>query len=111
MSNKELSVGTNDEQRITVDISTLAIVEASPMLSAALSSEEQKWYERLRDKILESKRHYYCSWWLRLDYENTEPNVTTSKINYWLSKLVKKGLLTKKVAKTHTQYSLTDVVR
>lgn len=47
-------------------------------------------------------------WWLRLDYD--EENLTMSKINYWLTKLVKKGLLMKKTAKSHTQYFLTDVV-
>jgi len=81
---------------------------SNEMLSAALSTEEQKWYDRAKTKILSSEHGYYCSWWLRLDYD--EENLTTSKINYWLTKLVKKGLLTKKTAKSHTLYFLTDVI-
>lgn len=82
---------------------------SNEMLSAALSAEEKKWYDRVKEKIASSDYGYYCSWWLRLDYEDSEPNLTTSKINYWLTKLVKKGLLTKKTAKSHTQYSLIDI--
>jgi hypothetical protein len=39
---KELQVGTTDEQRTTADLLPSASVEASPMLSAALSVEEGK---------------------------------------------------------------------
>jgi hypothetical protein len=39
---KEFQAGTKDEQRTTADSSTSASVEASPMLSAALSVKEGK---------------------------------------------------------------------
>jgi hypothetical protein len=40
MQNKEQKAGTTDEQCTDADFSTSASVEASPMLSAALSAEE-----------------------------------------------------------------------
>ena len=46
----------------------------------------------------------------RREPEDVERDLSTTKINYWLTKLVKKGYLNKKTAKTHTQYSLTDIV-
>ena len=71
-----------------------------------LSANEQKWYDRLKKAIEEEKSPNYCSWWLRIDYEKIEPNITTSKINYWLTKCVKKGYLKKNAFKSFTNYSL-----
>lgn len=73
-----------------------------------LSAKELEWYSRLKLQILQNKLDYYCSWWLRLNYEEDEIGLTTAKINYWLTKLVDKGYLTKKANKSHTSYSLTD---
>ena len=73
-----------------------------------LSIQERKWYDRFKLHISKSKGDYYCSWWLRLDYEEEEAGLTTAKVNYWLTKLVNKGYLTKKAARTYTSYSLAD---
>jgi len=70
----------------------------------AMSEQEQKWYDRLVKRMAEQKTNYYNSWWLRLDYELEEKGVTTAKINYWLTKLVKKGLLTKSKSSNCTRY-------
>ncbi|MDC6668280.1 hypothetical protein OEZ84_26455, partial [Leclercia adecarboxylata] len=54
----------------------LANMTQNPMLPAALSTEERKWYDRIKLHILSSKREYYCSWWLRLDYEDVEKDLS-----------------------------------
>ena len=108
--NKERQAETEVQQSDAAELLPSAPLAAIPLLSAALSTEERKWYDRIKLHILSSKREYYCSWWLRLDYEDVEKDLSTTKINYWLTKLVKKRYLNKKTAKTHTQYSLTEIV-
>ncbi len=97
-------------QELTVQPTSKSLPIGNAVFPVALSSDERKWYQRIKLKILASNREYYCSWWLRLDYESVEENLTTGKVNYWLTKLVKKGYLTKKASKLYTIYSLTDVV-
>lgn len=109
MNKNELQVGTTAEQRTTAESGTSVSLEQNGLLSA-LSPEESKWYERIKNKLFLSKRDYYCSWWLRCDYEDEEKKLTTTKINYWLTKLVKKGYLTKRSEKSYTAYYLTDAV-
>jgi hypothetical protein len=75
-----------------------------------LSEQELKWYDRFKLQITASKKEYYCSWWLRLDYESQDEGLTTSKVNYWLNKLVKKGYLAKKSEHTHTSYWLLKTI-
>lgn len=64
---------------------------------------EQLWYERAKAAIIKNGG-FYLSWWLRLDYKSE--NITTTKINYWLNKSVKKGILRKDACKYFTKYYL-----
>ncbi len=69
-----------------------------------LSANEKLWFDRLKKAIIDGKGHYYVSWWLRLDYESEK--VSTATINYWLTKLVKRGLVEKVASKYCTKYYL-----
>ncbi len=78
---------------------------AKPMLGdVELSVLEKLWLERFKKYMTDYKYEYACSWWLRLEYE-TE-NITTTKINYILSKLVTKGILKKETTRSYTKFSL-----
>lgn len=72
-----------------------------------MAIEEKWWLSLVTDSINESEhsirdgRKYTMSWWLRL-----EIGLPTPKINYNLSKLVKKGLLEKSAYKNGTKYFL-----
>ena len=56
-------------------------------------------------KIKESDESSYFSWWLRLDFDN---KYSTTKINYELSKAVKKGLLLSTSNKYGILYRLNE---
>lgn len=60
-------------------------------------------YDFLLKKLSETGRLYYFSWWLRLDMDN---KYSSAKINYELSKAVKKGLLMSKSHRYGIEYSL-----
>jgi hypothetical protein len=69
-----------------------------------LSSIETLWLNRLKKYLVDYKCDYVCSWWLRLEYENE--SISTPKINYILSKLVKKGILKKETTRSYTKFSI-----
>ena len=60
-------------------------------------------FDLVVSKIKESKHGYYLSWWIRLDFDD---KYSTTKINYELSKAVKKGLLLSKSTKYGVEYRL-----
>ncbi|MCL1692040.1 hypothetical protein CMU85_18150 [Elizabethkingia anophelis] len=68
--------------------------------------KEQLWLQRLKDYKEKNNEEGVCSWWLRLQYENDESPATTSQINYYLDKSVKKGILRKETTKSYTKYYL-----
>ena len=63
----------------------------------------QEIFDLVISKIKDSKNGYYLSWWIRLDFED---KYSTTKINYELSKAVKKGLLVSKSMKYGVEYRL-----
>ncbi|ATL45440.1 hypothetical protein CQS02_20110 [Elizabethkingia miricola] len=69
-------------------------------------NKEQLWLQRLKDYKEKNKEVGVCSWWLRLKHENDEHPATTSQINYYLHKSVKKGILRKETTKSYTKYYL-----
>ena len=69
-----------------------------------LSEIENKWLDRLKKYEVEHKYGYVCSWWLRLEYEHEGEGITTTKINYILSKLVAKGILKKETTRSYTKF-------
>ena len=74
-------------------------------MEAQLSEIETKWLDRLR-KYENKHNGYVCSWWLRLEYENE--GITTSQINYILSKLVAKGILKKVTSRSYTKFLIIN---
>lgn len=68
--------------------------------------KEQLWLQRLKDYKEKNNEEGVCSWWLRLAYVNVEHEATTSQINYYLDKSVKKGILRKETTKSYTKYYL-----
>lgn len=71
--------------------------------TAVSGSAFQEIYDLVVTKIKESKNGYYFSWWIRLDFDD---KYSTTKINYELSKAVKKGLLVSKSMKYGVEYRL-----
>ncbi|AQX00459.1 hypothetical protein [Elizabethkingia anophelis] len=69
-------------------------------------NKEQLWLQRLKDYKEKNNEEGVCSWWLRLAYENDEFPATTSQINYYLDKSVKKWILRKESTKSYTKYYL-----
>ena len=80
-------------------------LQVSPAIAKPMLGEvEVLWLERLQKYLSDYKYDYVCSWWLRLEYEHE--NITTTKINYILSKLVAKGILKKETTRSYTKFSL-----
>jgi hypothetical protein len=71
-----------------------------------LTENNKIWHERIIKYISDYKYNEVCGWWLRIEYRNTEENLTTKKVNYQLDKLVKLGLLNRHYAKYAISYSL-----
>ena len=71
--------------------------------TAVSGSAFQEIFDLVVTKIKESKHGYYLSWWLRLDFDD---KYSTTKINYELSKAVKKGILVSKSMKYGVEYRL-----
>lgn len=71
--------------------------------TAVSGSAFQEIFDLVVSKIKESKHGYYLSWWIRLDFDD---KYSTTKINYELSKAVKKGLLVSKSMKYGVEYRL-----
>ncbi len=71
--------------------------------TAVSGSAFQEIFDLVVTKIKESKHGYYLSWWLRLDFDD---KYNTTKINYELSKAVKKGMLVSKSMKYGVEYRL-----
>lgn len=67
----------------------------------ALSVNEKFWYDTLKTKMQEQGIDYYISWWLSKDI-----GVKTARVNYWLTKLVDKGLLRKETSCYCSKYFL-----
>ena len=63
----------------------------------------QEIFDLVVSKIKESKNGYYLSWWIRLDFDD---KYSTTKINYELSKAVKKNLLVSKSMKYGVEYRI-----
>ena len=73
-------------------------------LPAALSPNEQKWFDIFEDGCKRFDRRYVVTWWLR-----NELKISTQKINYHLSKLSSKGMLKKETDEYCTKfYYATD---
>jgi hypothetical protein len=72
--------------------------------NAVSGSAFEEIFDLVVTKIKESKHGYYLSWWIRLDFDG---KYSTTKINYELSKAVKKGLLVSKSMKYGVEYRLT----
>ncbi|GEM_PF-3397129 len=72
--------------------------------NAMLGDVESLWLKRFKKYCSDYEYDYVCSWWLRLEYEHE--GITTSKINYILSKLVAKGILKKETTRSYTKFSL-----
>lgn len=71
-----------------------------------LSELEKLWLERLKYYLAtRNSFDFVCSWWLRLEYEETE-KITTTKINRILSKLVTKNILKKETTRSYTKFYL-----
>ncbi|MCT4228702.1 hypothetical protein HZP39_04210 [Elizabethkingia anophelis] len=68
--------------------------------------KEHLWLQRLKDYKEKNNEEGVCSWRLRLQYENDEFPASTSQINYYLDKSVKKGILKKETTKSYTKYYL-----
>jgi len=69
---------------------------------------EEIWLNRLKVYAEQHNCDGVCSWWLRIEYEDLEKNVTTSKINYYLQKSVAKGLLRMEKTRSYTKYYITE---
>jgi len=71
-----------------------------------MENKENLWLQRFKDYLKTYKDEYGIpSWWLRLEHEH-EDNSTTTMINYYLDKSVKKGLLEKETTKSYSKYFL-----
>lgn len=105
MPNRNSSAETAADSSKQPIVTTSADIEASPMLGDVVLSEiEQKWFDRLKMYLQAHEYDYACSWWLRLEYKNE--GITTTKINYVLSKLAAKGILKKETTRSYTKFSL-----
>lgn len=71
--------------------------------TAVSGSAFQEIFDLVVTKIKESKHGYYLSWWIRLDFDD---KYSTTKINYELSKAVKKGMLLSKSMKYGVEYRI-----
>ena len=71
-------------------LTTEPAIVGNNMLPAALSSDEQKWFDIFESGCKKFDRRYVITWWLRIELK-----IPTQKINYHLSKLSKKGILKK----------------
>ena len=78
------------------------------MQAQTLSEIEAKWLDRLKKYEAEHRYGYVCSWWLRLEYEHEGEGITTTKINYILSKLVAKGILKKETTRSYTKFFIIN---
>jgi len=72
--------------------------------NAMLGEVELLWLDRLKKYMFDYKKDCVCSWWLRIEYK--KEGLTTSKINYILSKLVSKGILRKETTSSYTNFFL-----
>lgn len=70
-----------------VSLSAVQIREISPVV---LSKDEMKWFEIFKRYCQKTNKRYVVTWCLKFELK-----ISTSKINYHLSKLVNKGLLKK----------------
>lgn len=78
------------------------------MEKQTLNHKESIWYYRVKKYIedYQEDSNYVCSWWLRIEHENDSNPLSTSQINYILSKVAEKGWLTKETTKSYTKFTL-----
>ena len=69
-----------------------------------LTGIEHIWLERVKKYMITHEYDFVCSWWLRIEYSSE--NITTTKINNILTKLVNKGILKKETTRSYTKFSL-----
>ena len=96
----ETSHPTNESKSANVEVPTSGQHFGNALLSTALSSSEKIWFGRFVTHCRKNGRRYAVTWHMRLELSG----FTTARINYALSKLVKKGLLKKETNKYCTKF-------